>query len=238
MINLDNLGEFGESIKYFDYKNYREESINLLEEIFEIYDDLVKKNIGGNLALTVSPLMVRDKIYELLNDEEYLNVFINKRLDSLVDEILKSIYALDGFNHVSEQGLKQRLMTSEHEIPLLSARNRKTNSASIAEELSTIRFDELRECLFETVGFSFTPARELKEMRDHTAQIDKREALQKLWEKNGLDIYYAVALVLKPDRDPLNDDLFYEEQRDYFVNSYTGNISKFAINSKKVNMQP
>ena len=105
MINLDNLGEFGESIKYFDYKNYREESINLLEEIFEIYDDLVKKNIGGNLALTVSPLMVRDKIYELLNDEEYLNVFINKRLDSLVDEILKSIYALDGFNHVSEQGL-------------------------------------------------------------------------------------------------------------------------------------
>jgi len=239
-IDLEKLGELGQSIIDFDYENFRNENIEFLEELYNYYNFSLKYNGLERERDIKNALKIQSKITEILNDEEYLNYLVNKRLDSVVDGIIKGIYALKDFNHVDKAGMYKKLSDEEYEIPILSAKNKKIKSAPIAEELCKIRLDDLRKCLFDTVGFEFTPLSELYKMRMEAVSIEDKAVIKDIWSKNGFNNHYVQGLVLDTDRDPLFDDPYYfsffYEDRIYHVKPYKGNISKFANKSKRKNM--
>ena len=236
-INLERLGELGESIKNFNYNTFREENREFLNEIYDLYYNAIKDNIfdkDSDKENLKTCLIVMSKVKEILNDEEYFEVLVSKRLDSLVDRIFRDIYDVKDTYYLDYNcsGVKQKLSDENYIIPILSGKNIRIKSEPFAEELSKIKPDDFRKLLFDTVGFEFTSMRELYNKRNENITADKTE-IKALWAKNGFDSYIIRAWKLETTEDPFMDESFYRDDKRLLVNTYKGNISRFRDSSKK-----
>ena len=143
----------------------------------------------------------KNRMSELLNDEETLNKIAVVELKNDIDNFLEIAYKKEGTDGQIETDPK---WIAEH-----ISKGFKIGTAPIrvtpeeAKKIGMTPYDEMRKKLYDIAGFEYTSKEELMRMYKEsgtTSPKDIPDKLKKLFNKNGLTLNYAGEMELNPER--------------------------------------
>ena len=184
-INIDMLGEFGQSIKNFNIDNFKQNFLESSKRALDAYkkDYQMYKELG---QLDQHPLIIKyiEYLEKVLNDETFFNEMTSWHLNAQVRNIIQYLqsqrYALN------EPGMaipKLSFYDYAHDLdkPIIYPGGM---SSTVKEAIKSVPFDKMRELLFNAAGLKFTSMEELKDIISNATPEQKSEVVS-LLHKNG-----------------------------------------------------
>ena len=188
-INLELLGEFGQSIMNFNINNYRDELLTHAYNALQVYKKDYEQASEFNDLASIKNIEKTIEYYgKVLSDKNFLNIIVSWNLNCQVNDIIRvlnsrlnqsssKILSLPTLNFLGKANdLNNTITLSDG------------NKITIGEAIKQIPLEELRKQIFKITGLEYTSLDELEQLYK-TSPIEQKEDIRNLFHKNGYTLH-------------------------------------------------